>query len=77
MPTKAPKVSQAALADLEELWLYIATDNPTAADKIVDELYEHIHRLAGRPGLGHLREDLAAEALAILASSSLPDHLSF
>jgi len=28
MPAKAPKISQAALADLEEIWLYIATDDP-------------------------------------------------
>jgi len=47
MPAKAPKIAQAALTDLEEIGLYIARDNPTAADKMIDELYEHIHRLTG------------------------------
>ena len=63
MSAKAPKIALAALTDLEEIWLYIANDNPTAADKMIDELYENIHRLVEMPGLGHLREDLASEPL--------------
>ena len=63
MPAKAPKIAQAALTDLEEIGLYIARDNPTAADKMINELYEHIHRLAAMPGMGHSREDLAPEPL--------------
>ncbi len=63
MPAKTPRIAQAALTDLEEIWLYIASDNPTAADKIIDDLYKNIHRLAAMPGMGHLREDLAPEPL--------------
>lgn len=58
-----PRLSRAALTDLEEIWLYIAADNVTAADLLLDELYEHITRLAAQPGLGHLREDLCSESL--------------
>jgi plasmid stabilization system protein ParE len=63
MRAKGPKIAQAALTDLEEIWLYIASDSPSAADKMIEELYEHMHRLAAVPGIGHLREDLALEPL--------------
>ncbi len=52
MPAKTPRIAHAALADLEEIWLYIASDNPTAASKMIDELYRHIYRLAAMPGMG-------------------------
>lgn len=38
-----------ALADLEEIWEYIAADNLDAADLVLEELYEAIHGLISFP----------------------------
>ena len=35
-----PKLSKQAEADLDELWLYIAANNPDAADRMVDAVLE-------------------------------------
>ena len=32
-------ISEQAIDDLNEIWLYIATDNSNAADRFLDELY--------------------------------------
>ena len=63
MAPQRPILSEEALSDLDEIWLYIASDSPTAADRVIDEIYEVIYRLAEFPGLGHLREDLIHEPL--------------
>jgi plasmid stabilization system protein ParE len=63
MAPQRPILSAEALADLDEIWLYIARDNLTAADRVIDEIYEAIYKLAEFPGAGHLREDLIDEPL--------------
>ena len=47
-----------ALADLEEIWQYIADDSPDAADRIVDEILEACDKLRSSPEIGRPREDL-------------------
>ncbi len=51
--------------DLDEIWSYYAVDlqNPDAADRIRDEIFEALNKLARTPGMGHLRSDLAEEPL--------------
>jgi antitoxin ParD1/3/4/toxin ParE1/3/4 len=58
-------IAPAARADLEEMWSYIAVDlqNPDAADRIRDELFDALGKLARTPGIGHFRSDLADEPL--------------
>lgn len=51
-------LSPLASGDLDEIWEYIAADNPDAADRWLAELEKAIHLLAERPNLGHLRKDL-------------------
>ena len=53
-----PIITEQALADLDEIWLYIAQDNPEAAGRVIDEMYEAICRLNEMPRMGHVREDL-------------------
>lgn len=53
-----PILSEAALRDLDEIWLFVARDSLNAADRVIDDLYAAIYRLAESPGLGHLRDDL-------------------
>jgi plasmid stabilization system protein ParE len=47
-----------ALGDLDELWVYIAIENPDAADRVVADILDTCERLGAMPGLGHTREDL-------------------
>jgi antitoxin ParD1/3/4/toxin ParE1/3/4 len=45
--------------DLEEIWDYLARDNPQAAERVLTRIEAIIRKLARTPGMGHLREDLA------------------
>jgi len=45
-------------SDLTDIWLYIARDNITAADKLLDTIAAECQRLAEMPDLGRKREDL-------------------
>ena len=56
-----PRVLRSTLAekDLLEIWLFIAKDNPEAADRLLDRLSEASEALAKSPGMGRQREDLA------------------
>ncbi|MDZ7956397.1 MAG: type II toxin-antitoxin system RelE/ParE family toxin [Aulosira sp. DedQUE10] len=45
--------------DLIEIWIYIATDNPTAADRLLGEIDTKCQMLADNPELGQARPDIA------------------
>lgn len=53
------RVSSAARKDLDEIWFYIASDNPDAADRYVRSLISRFPLLASMPHIGRLREELA------------------
>ena len=49
-----------AEADLTEIWLYIAEDNPEAADRFIDRIYDTCHKTLGpSPESGRARPELA------------------
>ena len=52
-------ISDRATSDLDEIWLYIAQDNPDAADKFIGELASRFPKLASMPQMGRLREELS------------------
>ncbi|MCE9520112.1 MAG: type II toxin-antitoxin system RelE/ParE family toxin [Verrucomicrobia bacterium] len=58
---KAWEFSPEAKDDLQEIWVYIAGDNPEAADKLEADIYEACEALANNPRLGHNRRDLTDE----------------
>jgi plasmid stabilization system protein ParE len=58
---KGYELSPEALADLQEIWVYIANDNPAAADKLEDDIYQACELLVKNPRLGHKRPDLTDE----------------
>jgi plasmid stabilization system protein ParE len=58
---KGCELSPEALADLQEIWLYIAGDNPAAADELEADIYQACELLARNPRLGHKRPDLTNE----------------
>jgi plasmid stabilization system protein ParE len=51
-------LSPEALDDLRDIRNYIALDGPTAADRVLDELFTAFDQLAEWPGQGHPRSDL-------------------
>lgn len=54
------KTAQAE-ADLIDIWLYIAQDNPAAADNLPDTFEEKGWLLAENPKLGQARPDIAED----------------
>jgi toxin ParE1/3/4 len=64
---KSYRLTEAAQADIFEIWSYIAPDNPTAADRIESEILDLCQRLAERPDLGHFRRDLTDKELRFFA----------
>ncbi|HYG36287.1 MAG TPA: type II toxin-antitoxin system RelE/ParE family toxin [Clostridia bacterium] len=59
------RVSDAARADLEEIWLFIAQDNIEAADQFIRTIVSRFPRLACMPYLGRKREELAPRLRSI------------
>lgn len=56
-------LTAAARADLSEIAAFIREDSPEAARRVVQSLQTAMGRLAERPGMGHIREDLARASL--------------
>ncbi|HRC73918.1 MAG TPA: type II toxin-antitoxin system RelE/ParE family toxin [Candidatus Competibacter sp.] len=56
-----PVVRRTAQADedLIDIWVYIASDNPQAADGLLDDFENAFLLLAGQPRLGPARPDIA------------------
>jgi len=52
-----------ALADLNEIWEYIATDNLEAADQVLQEIHDAVGSLVRFPHQGHVRPDLTSHPL--------------
>ncbi|WNV03379.1 type II toxin-antitoxin system RelE/ParE family toxin [Candidatus Methylospira mobilis] len=55
--TKRPR----AKSDLVEIWDYIAEDSEARADDFIDRIDQKFRTLAQRPGIGRLRDELAAD----------------
>jgi toxin ParE1/3/4 len=49
--------TRAAELDLDEIWEFIARDNPLAASDWLDEIERVCNLLAETPGIGTVRED--------------------
>jgi len=52
------RLSEQSRLDLEDIWLYIASNNLTAADRFIDELVGKFQTLAAQPGIGPKRDEL-------------------
>jgi len=53
------QVADSARGDLDEIWFYIAGDNPENADKLIRSITSRFSILASMPEIGRLREELA------------------
>ena len=47
--------------DLEEIWFFVAQDDPAAADRWLDTLEEKLSLIADNPLMGTARPDIAPE----------------
>ena len=54
-------LSPEARGDLQDIWGFIALDNPDAATRIVNELLAAFEHLVEWPGSGHSRADLTTK----------------
>ena len=53
------RLSKQSRLDLDDIWLFIASDNLAAADRMIDELVGKFRTLASEPGIGPARDELA------------------
>ncbi len=53
------RVAAEARSDLDEIWLYIAQDNPDAADKYIRAIVSRFPTLATMPHMGRERPELS------------------
>src|SRR5438128_1888580 len=70
---KRVRLSRRAVADLEDIWLYVAQDSSAAADQLLDRISHACQKLADTPRLGRPRDEL------VVGLRSLPvgDYLVF
>ncbi len=52
------RISRQARSDLDDIWLYIASDNLSAADHFIDQLVGKFQTLTTQPGIGRTRDEL-------------------
>jgi toxin ParE1/3/4 len=55
-----------ARQDLLDIWLYIAPQNPVAADRVFDRIEESCQLLKEHPELGRARPEIAGDARALV-----------
>jgi toxin ParE1/3/4 len=63
------KITPAARSDLDEVWDYLGVqkENPTAAYRQVEMLYDKFSLLAANPLLGEVRNDLGPDLRSFVA----------
>jgi plasmid stabilization system protein ParE len=52
-----------ALADIHEIWEYVANDSVDAGDRAIETIFQAMARLAASPQQGHRRPDLTSAPL--------------
>ena len=59
------RYAAAAEEDLLQIWLTIAAENPTAADRVLDEIDRYARVLSEQPLMGKVRPELAPEVRSL------------
>jgi toxin ParE1/3/4 len=59
------RVSRKALNDLDSIWLFIAQDNETAADRLMDRMSSAFEALASQPQIGRARPEIGPKMRSI------------
>ncbi len=64
-------VTPRAETDLEEIWLAIALDNASAADRLLRKIAAKLERLADFPDMGSSRPEIAPSAKILVEGNYL------
>ncbi len=72
-------LSPEALEDIDTIWLYIAQDNPEAADRVVESAYRACVSLAMHPQLGPVRRfsDRDPPDIRFFVLTDFPNYIIF
>ncbi len=62
---KNPFLSDEALSDLEEIWVFIASDSARNADRFIDQLYRKCVEIAELEAIGRNRDELFPGLLSV------------
>ena len=64
-----------AVADLFDIWSFIAPDNPTAADRVEDAIFSACSFLADSPLAGQVRQELSPLPVRFWVVQPYPNYL--
>jgi toxin ParE1/3/4 len=64
-----------AVADLFDIWSFIAQDNPTAADRVEDAIFRACDFLAESPLAGRIREEFTPLPVRFWVVQPYPNYL--
>ena len=62
---KTPILSEEAVSDLEEIWIYIASQSIRNADNFLDQLYNKCIEISELSGIGRKRDELFPGMLSL------------
>ena len=63
--------SPQAICDLDDIWLYIALDDPAAATRMVERIVRGVARLADFPRSGPARPEIGEDARSVTIGAYL------
>ncbi len=63
-----PRFTEKAEADLDQVWAYIARDNPGAADTMIETILENSRIYVQFPNLGQRQEELRSGLRSVVVS---------
>ena len=64
-----------AVADRDDIWQFIASDNRAAADRVEEAIFAACEALARNPFQGHVRSDLAKLPVRFWTLPSHPNYM--
>jgi toxin ParE1/3/4 len=71
------RLSRRAIADLEQISDYLGEQNPSAADRVIDELFRTFDALAAYPKIGTSLDDLRLELRMFVPSKPAASYVVF
>ena len=77
MATSVYRLAQRAIADLKQISEYLGQRSPSAADRVIDELFRSFDRLAINPEMGMSLDQLRAELRMLVPSKPAANYLVF
>lgn len=64
-----------AIADIDDIWNFIAKDSPRAADSVEDEIFAACGRLSESPLQGQVRTEITARRVRFWTIPAYPNYM--